>query len=191
MAERDPDELVVAGTGDIYVADVGTALPANESTVLNGAFVKVGYTTEDGVTFKRTPEIAEFNAWQSRTPVRRELTAQEIMLSTVFEQWNAENLVFAFGGGEVTEESSGHYKFSFPADDAQLEEKSLICDWADGAKDYRLVIPRGSVTEEAETNLVRTELAVLPFGFKALAPTDGSVTAYILSNDPAFNPAGS
>jgi hypothetical protein len=185
MAEQDPAELVVAGTGDIYVAPVGSTLPVDPEDALSASYVKLGYTNEDGLTLHRTPQVEEFMAWQSRSPVRRELVGQEIMLSFALEQWNSRNVTFAFGGGEVVDLGGGVHRYNFVDDDDQLEENTLVADFRDGDKHYRIVFPRGNVTEDTETNLVRSALAVLPVGFKALKPAD-EVTAYLLTDDPAF-----
>jgi hypothetical protein len=186
MASQDATELVVAGTGDIYVGPVGATLPTTAVAAPSPHFVQLGFTTEDGVTLTRTPEIQDFGAWQSRTPVRRELTSEEVTLAFQLEQWNAENFAFAFGGGEITDLGGGMYRYDFLAPEDQLAENSLIADWRDGSKRYRLCIPRGNVTESTETQLVRGALAVLPVSFKALAPDDASSPAYLLTNDPNF-----
>lgn len=182
----DPTQLVVAGTGAIYVAPVGTALPATPVASLNAEFTELGYTTDDGLTLKQSRDIKDFFAWQSRDPVRRELISREIMLSFSLEQWNGENLVFALGGGSVTAPGGGTYKYNFPATTDHLDEQALIGDWTDGSKHYRLIVERGNISEDVETKLTRSDLSVLPIGWKALQPTSG-VIAYILTDDPAFS----
>lgn len=188
MASRDPDEIVVAGTGDLWIAPVGTALPATEVAALNGVYEKLGYTTEDGVTFQSSVEVQEFMAWQSISAVRRSRTSREDTISCQLEQWNDSNFMFAWGGGEITEPTPGHFKFTPPLDDDALEEKTLIVDFADGDKVYRWVVPRGTITEAVETVLSRSDMSVLPVGFKALQPADGSAPWQLLTNDPAFDP---
>lgn len=184
---HNTDELVVAGTGDIWVAPVGATLPDDPTADLDAAFVQLGLTTEDGVKLTRTPEIQEFKAWQRRSPVRRELTGEEIMLAFSLEQWNGPNFSFAFGGGSVEETDPGVFRYDFPSDSAQLEEKSLVAEWRDGDKHYRVVCERGNVTDGTEVELVRTALAVLPIGYKALAPNgEDTVSAFLLTDDPAF-----
>lgn len=183
---QDPTELIVAGTGDVYVADYGTALPAAEATALNAAFIRMGLVSEDGLSFSWTPSVTEFNAWQSRTAVRRELTSQEYNVKFSLEQWNAVNMKAAFGGGSVVVISAGHYRFDFLSDTAALAERSVICDWSDGLRHFRLVLPRVNVTDAAEVKLVRSALAVLPISFKALSPGSGLASAYILTDNEDF-----
>lgn len=193
---KNADELVVASKGNIQVAPFGTELPDGTSAEdvtsdLDAAFVDLGYASEDGATLSVSPDIVDHMAWQARQAVRRDLNAQECQISTALEQWNGSTVPLAFGGGEITEPTTGVFRFDLPDEDDVLDERSLILDWADGDKHYRMVLPRGNVTEAVESNLVRNNLALLPITFKALAADDGGSPAYILSDDPAFAEPGS
>lgn len=170
---RDTEELVVAVAGDVYVAPVGTAAPTTATDALNASFYKLGYVSEDGVTFSTAPTIEEFLAWQQRQPVRREATGSEQNLTFGVLQWNAETVKLAFGGGQVAEISPGEFRYDFPSDDDALDERAIVVDWQDGDEDHRLYFQRGSVTEAVETQLTRGALAVLPITFSVLAPSAG------------------
>lgn len=188
MAGQDPTELVVAAAGDVYVAPVGTALPTSASAAPNAAFFQLGLISEDGVSLSVAPEIESFMAWQRRQAVRRSLLNQEITLTFALQQWNAENVKFAFGGGTVSESPPGSFRYDFPAGTDALDERSMIIDWLDGANKFRAVWPRGNVQETVETNLVRNALAVLPITFGILAPTTGNGSpGYLLMDDAAFH----
>lgn len=179
---QDASELVIAGSGDIAFAPTGTTEPTTPTASLHANFVNAGYATEEGLTLNVDPTIEEHMAWQSKNAVRIELVAQAITVSFELEQWNSDNAVFAFGGGEVTSLGGGVYKYTFPTADEALDDRMLICDWQDGDKNYRLVVPKGNVTEGTETNLTRGSLAVFPITFKAVDA--GSGPAYILTDDP-------
>jgi len=183
------DEIVVASFGQIYTAAVGTTLPAantNPKAGLDSGFgYASGYVTEDGVTFSVTPDVTDIPAWQSEDPVRRIRTGVETMLSFELMQWNEKTVPLAFGGGEVTN-GGGYYTYTPPSAADGLAEKSLVLDWNDGDKNYRIVVPRGTVTEGTETQLQRGASANLSIGFKALAPTGGGDTWYLLTDDDAF-----
>ena len=185
MPWNDATELVVASSGQISVAPIGTALPTATTAALNAAFYGLGYATEDGVTLTATPEVEEFMAWQSRQAVRRELLGQEIQVAFSLEQWNEATIPLAFGGGTITG-TAPNYRYDLPDEDDAIDERSMVIDAVDGAKHYRWVFPRGSVTESAETQLTRGALAVLPITFKALAPAAGGASGYMLTDDPAF-----
>lgn len=188
---NNADELVVASNGQVYVAPVGTTLPTTPTGALDSAFTGLGYTSEDGVTFTVTPTVDEFMAWQSRQAVRRELTSQEVQVSFTLEQWNESTIPLAFGGGAVTDLGGGNYRFDLPETSDALDERCMVIDTNDGDRHIRFVVPRGNVTDAVETQFVRSQLAVLPITFKALAPADGSGSAYVLFDDDAAFAAGS
>lgn len=189
MAWNDANELVVAGTGQVYVAPVGTALPTTPTASLNAAFVGLGYTSEDGVSISVEPEITDFPAWQSRQPVRRELTNQAISVSFSLLQWNETNVPLAFGGGTIS--GSGPYRYDFPTGDDALDERAMVVDVQDGERHMRFVLPRGNVTDSVEAQFVRTEAAVLPITFSVLEPIGGGAPGYFLTDDDAAFAAGS
>ena len=49
--------------GCIYRAPVGTSLPTDVTTALNGSFVEMGYISEDGVTNSNSPSSNKIKAW--------------------------------------------------------------------------------------------------------------------------------
>lgn len=184
---NDESELVVAGNGQVYFAPVGTTLPAKGSApdaALDRAFVGTGYLTEDGVTFNAGMDIQEIMAWQSKSPIRREKTAQNMTVSFAMQQYNETNLPFAFGGGVVT--GSGPYTYTFPLDTDALEERSLVVDVKDGTTDFRFVFPRGNVTEAVESRFAKGTPALLPVTYRALAPVGGGDIAYVLTDSSGF-----
>lgn len=183
MAWNDASELIVAGNGQVYTAPVGTALPTTGPTeTLNSAFEGLGYHTEDGVSISVNPDIQEFNSWQSRQPVRREMNAREIQVQFTLQQWDEDSVPFAFGGGTVTTLGGGAYRYDYPADTAQLVETSLVVDVVDGSDIFRFVFPRGNVTEAVESQFSRDSEAGLPITWKALAPANDASAGYFLTN---------
>lgn len=185
---NNPNETLVAGTGQAYVAPVGTALPAGPSTALNAAFVGLGYHTEDGVSINQTPSIIEHPAWQSKVAIRRERDTIEFAVTFALLQFNEETVKLAFGGGSVAAVSGG-YRYNPPQADEAIDERSLIVDVNDGSEVTRIVVPRGSVTEAVDVALTRSAMAQLPITFKALQPADGSKAWYPLFSDTtAFAP---
>lgn len=185
MAWNQADETVVGGTGEVYVAPVGTALPAGPGTALNSAFEGLGYHSEDGVSVNRTQEIFRVGAWQTTADVRRERQSESFRLTFALLQWNENNVPLAFGGGAITSVSGG-YKYTPPAESDALDEKALICDVRDGAETLRFVIPRGNVVESVDTQFTRSQASLLPITFEALTPEDGSASWYFLATDAGF-----
>lgn len=186
MPWNDSDELVVAGTGQVYVATAGTALPTTPTETLNAAtWTGLGYHTEDGVTFSVTPDIAEFRAWQARQAIRRELNEQDIQLSFSLMQWNEATVVLAFGGGSITSVSGG-YKYTFPDPTSGLDERAVVVDCVDGSETHRFAFSRVNVTETVESQFHRTDPALLPITLKVLAPATGGSPGVYLTTSADF-----
>jgi hypothetical protein len=184
---NNSQEIIVAATGHVSVAPFGTALPTEEVTALNAAFLDVGYVTEAGVTFTATPTIVDVNAWQSYTPIRKLVTARALTAACVMQQWNQETFAVAFGGGTWTMVSPGSYRYDPPIDGSALTEYSLVIDAVDGVKNVRWVVKRCTIEGAVTSNLTRTAAADLPVTFAALTP-DGQNTAwYFLSNASEFS----
>lgn len=166
---NDASEIVIAKGGKISVADSSTTnLPTDVSSSLNGDFADVGYITEDGATVGGAVDITEVMAWQAGRAVRRDANRRDYTLTFGMEQWTAENLAVAFGGGVAYTVGSGETRFDFPDDDDALDELAMVVEWTDHGFDWRLVFPKGNVTEAVEANLIRTGASILPVTFSLL-----------------------
>lgn len=185
---NDPDEIVVAPGGTIYVAPVGTALPVEEDDALNAAFVELGYVSDDGVQFRDGTTKEKIPVWQSFYPARTLVTEKETQLEFALRQWNRDTVKLAFGGGEVSIVTSGHFRYTPPGPDDAPDERALVVGWSDGDRDYRIVVPKVTVADPVETQLVRTKAADLPLTLDVLGTEDADPW-YLLTNDTAFSPS--
>lgn len=179
--------ILVGSNGSVYIAPVGTTLPATESAALNAAFVDVGYVSEDGISLSVETSVEDIAAFQSLSAVRKIVTARNTSVSFTLREWSAANLVFAFGGGTVTDQTT-HFQYDPPASGDGVFERAMVIDWQDGDKNYRLVIERGVATDAVETSITRTGAADLPITFNVLESAGGS-TWYLFTDDPALDPA--
>lgn len=194
---ENTQEIVVAAKGSISNAPVGSTLPT-DLDALDGAFFDLGLTTEDGAAFTYSEARTEIMAWQRSTAVRRIVTGRDLTTTYSLEQWNEESFKLAFGGGAWDDPGAGVFRYLPPDEDDPLAEYAQVIDLHDGDRHGRLVIPRGAVNEDVQTNLQRTSAAVLPVAFKALAVEDSTGLPadlvsdgktpnwYYLSNDDAF-----
>lgn len=182
MAWNDPTETVVGGSGQVYVAPVGTALPAAHDTNLNAAFAGLGYHSEDGVSVNQSAEIIRLGAWQTKVDIRRMRDTETFRLTFALLQWTEVSLPLAFGGGAVTEPSSGKFKYTPPAASEDLYERALICDVDDGTDRLRFVVPKGNAVEAIESQFTRSQFGMLPITFEALEPDDGTPSWHLLTN---------
>lgn len=186
-ATLDSDQIVVGGTGTIWVAPVGTSLPDTPSESLNAAFLSLGYTTEDGVKFTDEKTVKEIAAWQSFYPVRRIITARAAKADFTLMEFDYKTLPFAFGGGAWTEPSAGEYLYT-PPDPGDIDERAMVIDVVDGLVNWRIVLPKGMVTSNTETKFVRSDAALLPITFSVLG--QAAVDPWSLATDsPAADPA--
>lgn len=180
---RDASEAVVAVSGDVYVAPVGTPLPTLVRTPLHPSFFKVGLISEEGVSIAWAPETQDFEAMQEAHAIRRELVQQKIAVTFDMLQWNDENVVWAFGGrGSIVEFAANHWRYDFPADGGQMDERSIVIDWEDASSFFRLVFIRGTVLAGLSTTMARGVMKRLPVGFDVLAVGDSGSPGYLFGS---------
>lgn len=187
MPWNNPDETVIGGTGQVYVADVGTALPTAEDGALSATTYKgLGYHSEDGVSVNQSVDIQRFGAWQTKRDIRRERGDEAFQLTFSLLQWDENTVPLAFGGGSISEPSGGTYKFTPPSVADAIQDKTLVADVIDGANILRFVVPKGNVVEAVDSQFTRTAMGMLPITFEALEPDDGSEAWYFLTNLAGF-----
>lgn len=186
---NDGGEVVVANDGQAYFAPTGTTLPAKNSdptVALAAAWIGGGFISEEGFGHALARAIADINAFQSLTPVRRVKDSEAINLTFALMQWNETNIPFALGGGAIIDQGGGKFSYDYPAPADGLVEKALVLDVRDGSKAYRFVFPRGNVSEPVESTFKKGEAALLPVTFGVLAPDGGGSPGYFITNDPNF-----
>ena len=184
MPGNNANWVVVAGNGTAYAGLTTTPAPTNATTALNAGFTEMGFISEEGATFSQGQEVTDINAWQSFYPIRRIITSRSVTVSFALREWNKRVVEFATGG--TVGASGGEWTLTPPSPE-QLTEKSLVLEWLDGSKKYRLYIPRGIISENVETNLSRTAAADLPVTFAASDPGAGTSVYKLFTTDPAFS----
>lgn len=180
----DTDKVVVAATGELYVAAVGATQPTDPTSPFGGEWTELGYATTDGVTMTDSRTVEEITAWQSFYPVRRIVTGKDMRVAFSLLQWEEDTVKLAYGGGTVTEESSGIYKYVPPAPEV-LDERAFAVDFHDGDKDYRVIFPKVQVVESVEVQLFRQGAAILPVTLGIIGEA-GEDAWYFLTNDTDF-----
>ena len=181
---NNANNVVVASNGKVYVGPTTTPAPSNYATALNAGFLELGFVSEDGATFTEGKDVTDINAWQSFYPIRKIVTARTVEISFALREFNKRTVEFALGG--TVSVNSAEWKYVPPAPDV-LSTKSLVLEWTDGSKGYRLYVPVGIVTEAVETNLTRTAAADLPITFSATDPGTGTNIYTLFTNDVSFS----
>ena len=181
---QDDQNVVVAGTGAVYVAPVGTAVPVDLAAPA-APWSDIGYVGEDGVTFTFSRDQEDVNAWQVSTPVRVLVTNEPVGIAFELLQFDRETVALAFRGGTFTGIAPAPIVYT-PPDAGASDERALLIDAIDGDAQFRFAFPRVQLTEDVEFQLVRSDAVRLPLTFAVLA----SDTKWsILSDHDAFGAA--
>jgi len=182
-ANLNSAEFAYAGSGEIYLAPVGTAMPAAETTALNAAFLGLGYTTEDGVSIQPSTEMNEVRSWQSAYATDRRVNTRALTVSATMQQLNSVIFKATFGGGSFAL-GTGTYTYTPPAE-AFIDYYAMIVHWADGADLTRLLVPKVLVSEPGALQLQRATPSSIQLTFGLI--TTGVGNPYtVLSNRAEF-----
>ncbi|MGI5337655.1 hypothetical protein ACQEVS_09790 [Streptomyces sp. CA-181903] len=187
-------EIVVPARTHVWLAKVGTPAPADATVEMPAGWKSVGLTTEDSLKFKEEPDFETVKSAQTDFPSRTFQTSEAATLEVDLQQWNGSNFIAVFGGGSITEISTGaegkgakHYKFTPPPVGGRSEIAAVI-EVIDGGKCYRYCFPRVMQMEGVENELQKSKESVLPLRL-AVQGGDNADAWYMLTNDPAFAPA--
>lgn len=166
---NDADNVVVAVTGGVSYAPIGTALPTNATAPLNGAFGEVGYVSEDGITQSIGTDTSDIRAWQNGDIVRRVQTSHEVTYALTMIESSPLVLEayygnYAAGTVEIRGDQPGH--------------KEWVINVLDGGAKIRIVIPDGQVTERGDVQYVNSDAVSYPVTITAYPDANG-VKAYL------------
>lgn len=184
----DADEVRVAGSGGVYVADLGTAFPAFSADLeADDDFTNLGYITEDGATFTLSREVEDIFAWQSPDPIR---TINKRVPKTVkFDLMQSDYHAFmlALGGGTwgvAGVAPNEVYTYTPPAVSA-VDERAMILELVDGTLKYRWYFKRALNKEGVEFQATRNTSVNYPVSMSILTPADASAPFTFETNDDA------
>jgi hypothetical protein len=176
----EPTHVTVAGTGAVYVAPEGTALPT-DLAVPPAAWSDVGFVGEDGVSFTFSRDQEEINAWQSADPVRVLITNEPKTIEFELLEFDRVSLLLAFRGGAFAG-AAAPYTYT-PPDPGVSDVRAMLIDGKDGALSFRFAFPRVQLQGDLEFALLRTDALRLSMEFGVLA----SATKWsIISDLPGF-----
>lgn len=189
---QDASEVVVGADGAFYTApySAATSLPENIATAIPGAFNEHGFLSEDGVTFRDGKEVEGIPAWQSFYDLRKVISAKSSGIECVLRQFNPDNAMLAFGGGDV--DVTGGVAIYTPPTPEEIAEVHAVVEWEDGDYTFRLVLPRAMASDDVESELVRTAALDLPLTLEAtpagkpVAGDPSTFPFYIVSDHPAW-----
>lgn len=93
--------------GAIYFAPAGTALPTNASSSLSGAYVNLGYVTEEGVTLTTAEETDTIKAWGPETVMVSQSDFTETVTYNLLETIKPAVLQYMRGSSNVVINQDG------------------------------------------------------------------------------------
>lgn len=179
---KDATKVRVALTGNIWVADENTAIPADITVSPPAPWVDLGYTTEDGVTVSVDQTTEDLPAWQSLEPLRILVTAEPKAFNFTLRQLEKSSFTTAFGGSVVTV-GVNNYRWEPPVS-GSIPTKAYLVEFLDDTIKYRFVYRRVNQAGARELNFVRSNAVNLPLSYRVLAATPR--TWEVQTNDPAF-----
>ncbi|TFB96525.1 MULTISPECIES: hypothetical protein [unclassified Cryobacterium] len=98
---NNASQVRVPGSGRIWKAPLGTAIPADSTTAPGAGFVELGFCT-DGFVAKQDYKTKDVTVWQALEPVRTIPTALVRSFTFELQQTNKDTLGLAWGGAAIT-----------------------------------------------------------------------------------------
>ena len=175
MANKNDATKVVTGKpkigGAVYRAPFGTTLPTDTVTPLDGAFVNLGYCSEDGVTNSNSPESSETKAWGGDVVLNMQTAKKDTFAFKLIEALNEDVIKAIYNAENVTGTlASG---LTIKANNAENEQASWVFEMI--LKDHvkRIVIPCASISELGDIVYKDDDTVGYEVTLAAVPDTDG------------------
>jgi len=168
MPGLEAENVVVAGTGTVWVAPEGTPMPT-DLAALASPWLDMGYVGEDGCTFTVSRDQDTISAWQSLDPIRVLVTAEPKTIAFELMEFDAESLKLALRGGDVAGTTVKTYT---PPDPGQQDVRAMVVDGIDGDTTFRFAFPRVALQGDVEWTLARSDAIRLPLEFQVLSAAE-------------------
>lgn len=132
--------------GAVYRAPIGTTLPTDASTALSGAFVEMGYISDDGVVNSNSPSTEKIKAWGGQVVLIVSTEKPDTFQLTFIEALNSNVLETVYGVNNVTVDAVNG-KISVKANADALEDYVYVIEQRlKGGALERIVIPQGELS---------------------------------------------
>ena len=135
--------------GAVHWAPLGTTLPTSATAALNGAFVDLGYVSEDGLTNNNSPESDTVKAWGGDTVLTLQTDRPDTFALTLLEAMNEDVLKTIYGSTNVTADAYGNLTVQATA--GEMPSGAWVFDMIlKGGRAKRIVVPNGTISELGE-----------------------------------------
>jgi len=171
MSEPDATQIV-AGSGKLYVAPLGTALPILDMTgefpVVWTSWSPVGYT-DDGIDLVYTPSIKEIMVDEEASPVLDVLTTEKFHLAAKLAEVTLANLKNGISASTLVDHSATLGDINLNAGSQPLGYTMVGVEApAPGTDKTRLIIVYKAITTTAVSmKIQRKDKVVIPVQFEA------------------------
>lgn len=168
----------VAGTGAIFKAPAGTAIPTDHTTALNAAFKELGYYTEDGFTLSADRSTSDIKGHNGDV-VRTVTTEHKVTVEFTLMEWNLEAAKAMFGSSQVTVATGTTIQVTSAAGDRGRLVLEAVDSGASGTPKIRVVLPDAQIlTDTQEITFSNSESINFPIQVQAY-PDGSGVKAYL------------
>jgi hypothetical protein len=159
-------------TGAVFIAPAGTALPTNAHMALDGAFVGMGYVSEDGLVNSVETDVEEVYAWGGDMVLSGQTTFKETFMVNLIET-NEAALEVYYGADNVVVEGNG--SITVTQNSEMLPAVSVVFELVlTGGRIKRIVVPNAQLTDRSgEITYVDGEAIAYPALFVAYPDSSG------------------
>lgn len=166
---KDPTQVLTAGADTkLWLATVGTTIPANIATALTG-WDDMGYL-KDPPSIDRTLTKNELSAWNASEPIRTLLESDISSVTLNLMQSNRKTFTLYFGDVSYTTEGTG--VSIEPNTDADVE-RAMCLELVDGSNILRIFWRRCVVDSVGALAMDKADAISFELTLKRLVPVSG------------------
>lgn len=172
MAEPDATQ-VVAGSGKLYIAILGSTLPGLDAhgeypVVWPAAWKPVGYT-EDGIDMVYTPTVKPLHVDEETAPVSDVLTDEKFHIHAKLSEATLQNLNYAIAASAFVDDTALNQDINVKVGSKALVYYMVGVEGpAPGTNKARVVIMQKAIASSAVSlKMQRKDKVVIPIQFEA------------------------
>lgn len=138
-------------TGAVYRAPLGTTIPTDPTTTLDGAFVCLGFCSDDGVTNSGEMESENIKAWGGQNVLTTSSSTDDTFKLKLIEALNKDVLKFIYGSANVSGTLTSGTGITVSVNGYSQEDSIIVIDMImrnNAVK--RIVIPDATISEVGE-----------------------------------------
>jgi stage V sporulation protein SpoVS len=167
---------VIAGSGLLRIAPIGTALPSIDGTVYPpvwpAAWVQTGYT-DQGIDLSYEPTFKDITVDEELGPIKMKLTAEKAFFSCVMAEATLENINKAIAGsGLVINTATTTHTKTLGVGSAATDIEMMVGFEGlapSSALDRVIICTRAKATAKIAMKMQRTDKTVVALEFMCLA----------------------